>query len=660
MTAGKRIRTLALVCAISAALFALPPASVPWLWTLGYALPGAVLLAAQRLLPRWMLAGLTAAALSLFTVAGCLRMYVPAGEAAPMACILVAPLAYFALRQSASDRRYALFLALCLLVIGSVLDHERARRLAVVFAASASVVLWHDAGASARGLVRSARGLAPLRLRLRQAVQLAAVTALTALSLFLLLSITPVPERSLAPTPAADVRPPVATQGLSAQFDLSPADGWLDTVRDLQAPVLAAVRSADGPTPPDLYLRFTHFDLAGANRWATGKSMTYVQPEPAAWTLFAPQAGRAGPTYTIERAPLDDGHLMLPAGTWRVEGVAGLVGHAESGLLRQHHPGDDTLTYRALTLAYDPATLRVEVHAAHLLSLPEAMLMTTGDIARLAERYAREGSSDPWGRARAIARALRRDYAYSRRDPVGPAPDVLHNFLFHARAGYCMHFASALAMMLRLQRIPCRIGAGLYGGRPDPERPGFRLYGDADAHAWVEVPCVGVGFVVLDATPESSRTAASRDAATDVPEPADAAPPGTSVAAVLPPWLLPGLFLLGLIALPWFRGAPTLAAPEAKSPLAAAHPARVALERMLANLAALGLARSRSETLHALALRAHAQCDGDIATLRDAFAAYEELRFGGAAADGERRARLLAGVSASARLQPREAPAGSQ
>jgi hypothetical protein len=64
------------------------------------------------------------------------------------------------------------------------------------------------------------------------------------------------------------------------------------------------------------------------------------------------------------------------------------------------------------------------------------------------------------GRARAIESALRRNYAYSLDLPSREPRDLLADFLFNRKKGYCEYFASALAVMLRTAGIPSRMVTG--------------------------------------------------------------------------------------------------------------------------------------------------------------------------------------------------------
>jgi hypothetical protein len=90
----------------------------------------------------------------------------------------------------------------------------------------------------------------------------------------------------------------------------------------------------------------------------------------------------------------------------------------------------------------------------------------------------------------------------------GNGLSVLADFL-NQKSGYCIHFASAMAVMARLEGIPSRIAVGYAPGRPTGATvavsgqgplPEFEV--DArDAHAWPELYFQGVGWVAFEPTP---------------------------------------------------------------------------------------------------------------------------------------------------------------
>jgi protein-glutamine gamma-glutamyltransferase len=78
-------------------------------------------------------------------------------------------------------------------------------------------------------------------------------------------------------------------------------------------------------------------------------------------------------------------------------------------------------------------------------------------------------------------------------------PNSVDDFLFHTRQGFCGHFASAFAMLMRAGGVPARVVTGYQGGEWNP-MGGYLLIRRSDAHAWVEVWEDGRGWVRVDPT----------------------------------------------------------------------------------------------------------------------------------------------------------------
>lgn len=77
--------------------------------------------------------------------------------------------------------------------------------------------------------------------------------------------------------------------------------------------------------------------------------------------------------------------------------------------------------------------------------------------------------------------------------------DSVDDFLFNTREGYCEHFASAFAVMMRSAGVPARVVTGYQGGFFN--RVGeYWLVRNSDAHAWTEVWLQDRGWVRIDPT----------------------------------------------------------------------------------------------------------------------------------------------------------------
>jgi hypothetical protein len=81
--------------------------------------------------------------------------------------------------------------------------------------------------------------------------------------------------------------------------------------------------------------------------------------------------------------------------------------------------------------------------------------------------------------------------------PLGSSP--VDRFLFETRQGFCEHYASAFAFMMRAAGIPSRIVLGYQGGEFNP-MGGHLIVRQSDAHAWTEVWVEQYGWYRVDPT----------------------------------------------------------------------------------------------------------------------------------------------------------------
>jgi len=103
------------------------------------------------------------------------------------------------------------------------------------------------------------------------------------------------------------------------------------------------------------------------------------------------------------------------------------------------------------------------------------------------------------------------NFIYTRKPPPIDH-DAVDEFLFNTRRGYCVHFASSFAIMMRLAGIPARIVSGYQGGEMNPLSD-YMIVRQSDAHAWVEVWLANKGWLRIDPTGviPDSRVEASED-----------------------------------------------------------------------------------------------------------------------------------------------------
>jgi len=95
-------------------------------------------------------------------------------------------------------------------------------------------------------------------------------------------------------------------------------------------------------------------------------------------------------------------------------------------------------------------------------------------------------------------------FYYSRNPPL-LKDNPIDEFLFGTRKGYCEHFASSYAVLMRLAGIPSRVVMGYHGAELNPISD-YVIVRQSNAHAWVEVWLEESGWVRIDPTaviPES-------------------------------------------------------------------------------------------------------------------------------------------------------------
>ena len=86
----------------------------------------------------------------------------------------------------------------------------------------------------------------------------------------------------------------------------------------------------------------------------------------------------------------------------------------------------------------------------------------------------------------------------------------LDEFLFHRRVGFCEHYATCFATLMRLAGIPARVVVGYLGGEYN-DLGRFFLVRQADTHAWCEVWLPDSGWTRVDPTSAVAPGRASLD-----------------------------------------------------------------------------------------------------------------------------------------------------
>ena len=275
------------------------------------------------------------------------------------------------------------------------------------------------------------------------------------------------------------------------------------------------------PTQPPPRLRSEVFTSFDGRRWSgtaasAGRRSTILQPMPpppgvgplladtGAWFRLLGAGQGAASEIRVVQAVLDRWPLLLPKGVAAVTTDAAYLELDRMGLVRRP-AGIPAKLYGALWPSpIRPSAELSDEERRESLTLPPHV---DPRVAALARELA-SGRGDPAARVRATVEHLQTRYRYTLRPGAFRTADPLAEFLFDKRAGYCEYFASAAAVLLRLQGVPARFVKGLSVGPHTDEGGGLHVVRDRDAHAWLEVWLADAGWVEEDPTPADQFAAA--------------------------------------------------------------------------------------------------------------------------------------------------------
>lgn len=182
--------------------------------------------------------------------------------------------------------------------------------------------------------------------------------------------------------------------------------------------------------------------------------------------------------------------------------------------VRAPFPLQPGLVYSVVSLTKEPASLTAGSLARHRpsvarrldfvkraraldMNLPDRLPQRVRDLALEITRNRRSS----FARAAAINLYLKSQCEYTLDLPPYPeGRDVVDEFLFEQRRGYCEHFATSMVVLCRAAGIPARYVTGYLPGTYNPFT-GYYEVKCSDAHAWVEVMIDSFGWVAFDPTP---------------------------------------------------------------------------------------------------------------------------------------------------------------
>ncbi|WP_369068910.1 transglutaminase family protein [Kineococcus terrestris] len=279
------------------------------------------------------------------------------------------------------------------------------------------------------------------------------------------------------------------------------------------ATILSYETDEDDPEP----LRIVTADVFDGQTWAPSTGADIPRRQRVQDGLSDPpgMSGAVREQSAVRRTSiavrgLDQTYLPLPYPSTRVEIDGDWL--YETSSLNVVGDGETTRgrTYTATHLEVRPTEEQLrtappapgdvqEVFTALPEGLPEVVFETAREVTA--------GAADAYERAALMQRWFRSTggFTYSTTAPNDGGSDAVAAFL-QEKSGFCVQYASAMAVMARTLGIPARVAIGFLPGEEVSD--GRWRISAQDAHAWPELWFSGVGWVRFEPTP-ATRTGQS-------------------------------------------------------------------------------------------------------------------------------------------------------
>ncbi|PKO13464.1 MAG: hypothetical protein CVU39_18845 [Chloroflexi bacterium HGW-Chloroflexi-10] len=243
-----------------------------------------------------------------------------------------------------------------------------------------------------------------------------------------------------------------------ALYSTYTGSGWLEAALEPQS-----IQPLDGEPPPGRKALLQRFTLSGA-----GGGRLFAAADPV--------------------QSLSDDVLIVP--------LAGDNSHVVLGDLQQYELVSWVPNVASETLRAATGEIPQEIQEAYL-QLPDTL---PERVRSLAHRLVSDEPSY-YERVLRVQKYVRESVPYDLQTPApSEGQDVVDYFLYEATSGFCTYYASAMAVLLRIEGIPARLATGYAPGTFFFEQANFQVSGDS-AHAWVEVYFPGLGWIPFEPTP---------------------------------------------------------------------------------------------------------------------------------------------------------------
>ncbi|WP_123955482.1 transglutaminase family protein [Frondihabitans sp. 762G35] len=287
----------------------------------------------------------------------------------------------------------------------------------------------------------------------------------------------------------------------------------IDLGKDLRRGAPVTVLTYTTSAPQGTYLKLVDLVDFSGTTWSPASvrldSRNSVDRLPAAPGI-ASATTRDTVTTDVAVSLLRSPYLPLPVPATTVTGIDDRWKYVDSSgvTIRSATEGSQGLDYKVTSRPVDPTPEQISASLGTTPADLAPYLKVDGvpaSITSLAKRVTAT-ASNRFDAAVDLQTYFRNgDFTYSEDTPVrggydGSGLDMVETFL-QRKSGYCVHFASAMAVMARTLGIPSRIAVGfLPGDQVSPGSSSAWTVTSDDLHTWPELYFQGLGWIPFEPT----------------------------------------------------------------------------------------------------------------------------------------------------------------
>jgi transglutaminase-like putative cysteine protease len=259
----------------------------------------------------------------------------------------------------------------------------------------------------------------------------------------------------------------------------------------------------------DLFLRGDVFDRWDGTRWSKSSTDRYALLGGDRVTTSPIDLGATGADVVAQTIRVEAGYADVFFATPTAVAVDSRLPVVQTldGTLLTRRGGmgrGETYTVTSRRIPLDEGVLRSVEGKPFPASVTRVYAedpVATDRVRALADRIVTSsGATTTYDRIRAIEGWMDDNLEYSIDAPTSPkGSDVVDDFLFRSKLGWCEQIASSLVVMARSQGIPARLATGYVMDERDPVT-GRYVVRARNAHAWAEVWFPELGWVPFDPT----------------------------------------------------------------------------------------------------------------------------------------------------------------